>query len=100
MSITVYEVKKDEEVELRTKKRFPYEQIISILMAGNTVFLEVDRRQAYYIRKVIEKKVGELVSATPCYYKDMEGYNFSFVPAKFVFNVEEQSGYKKENRES
>jgi len=84
MSIIVYEVKKNEDVELRTKKKFPYDHIISILMAGNTVFLEVNRRQAYYIRKTIEKKINELVSATPCYYKGMEGYVFSFEPARIV----------------
>lgn len=83
--IKVHEIKDNEDVELRTKGKFPYKEIISKLFEGKAVFLaDLDRRQAYYIRREIEKRVGELVEASPVYYKNMSGYEFHFSVAEKI----------------
>ena len=76
--IKSYEIKEGEYVEARVKGKFPYKRIIDILLSGNVVFLPINRKQAHYLRRSLEKKLGELVEAYPIFYKDMEGYEFHF----------------------
>jgi len=98
MEHEVYELHKNDEVELRIKKKFPYNKMISILMSGNTFFLEVDRRTATYVRGRLEKELDEFVETTLANYTTvdgakLEGYVFSFKLAQDYFN-ESRSGSK------
>ena len=87
--IKPYEIKEGEEVEVRIKGRFPYKQILEILFSGNTVFLPINRKQAHYLRRELEKRIDELVEASPVFYKGMEGYVFQFsMVQRFVEMIE------------
>ena len=79
----IYELKKDDQIELKTKKKFPYEKMLQILTSGNTFFLAVERRSAAYVRKRLEAELDELIETTYSVYttpegKKLEGYVFSF----------------------
>lgn len=80
--IEAYEIKEGEYVEARIKGNFPYKRIIEILLSGNAVFLPINRKQAHYLRRSLEKKMNELVEAYPIFFKDMEGYEFHFSMAE------------------
>ena len=79
----VYELGEDSLVELKMKKKFPYEKMLEILTAGNTFFLAVERRSAAYVRKKLEKELDELIETTFSVFttpegKKLDGYVFSF----------------------
>jgi len=74
--VPVYRVEDD--VQLRVRRRFPYDKIISLLTEGEEVFLPIDRKSASYLRKQLENKLGELVEAYPAVYRGMQGYMFRF----------------------
>ena len=76
MSYEVYKVENDEMLRLRYRRRVPWDKIISLLLEGHEVFIPCDRRTAYYVKKGIEKRIGEPVETYPSVYKDMEGYLF------------------------
>lgn len=42
---------KNKKLKLRSRKRIPYSEILMLLLQGEEVFMEVDRRMAYYIAK-------------------------------------------------
>jgi len=79
--VVVHKVEKGKFLELKYRRKFPYEKIISLLMEGHEVFLQIDRQAAYRIRKYVEKRIGELIEVYPSIYDGMDGYLFkcSFV---------------------
>ena len=86
----VYELHDKDVVELKIKKKFPYNKMVEILLSGNTFFLPVDRRTATYVRGRLEKMLDEFVETTLASYKvtegeKLEGYVFSFKLAKEYF---------------
>ena len=82
----------DKEVEIRVRRRFPYDKIISLLMNGDTVFLPIDRKAASYLRRQLEKRIGELVEAYPAVYEGKEGYVFRFSLVKQLMDVMRYEG--------
>ena len=79
----VYELGENDELELKINKRFPYDKMLTILTAGNTFFLAVERRSASYVRKKLEKELDELIETTFSVYttpegEKLDGYVFSF----------------------
>lgn len=65
-----------EAVTLRVRRRIPWDKIISLLLEGHEVFVDCDRRGAYYIRRQLERRLGELVEAYPSEFQGMTGYTF------------------------
>jgi hypothetical protein len=63
-------------IQIRSKKRFDWSSIISLLLEGKEIFMEIDRRQAYYVRRKLEKKLDTMVEGYPSYMNGMEGYMF------------------------
>jgi len=86
-------LKPDDRIQLRVRKKLPFKKLISLLLEGHEVFIECDRRIAYYIRKRIEKEIGELVETYPSVYKGMEGYTFKL---SLVDHVLKKIGEKEE----
>jgi len=82
----------DKEVEIRVRRRFPYDKIISLLMNGDTVFLPIDRKAASYLRRQLEKRIGELVEAYPAVYEGKEGYVFRFSLVRQLMDVMRYEG--------
>jgi len=82
----------DKEVEIRVRRRFPYDKIISLLMNGDTVFLPIDRKAASYLRRQLERRIGELVEAYPAIYEGKEGYVFRFSMVKQLMEVMRYEG--------
>lgn len=83
MEHKVYELDEESMVELKMKKKFPYEKMLAILTAGNTFFLAVERRSAAYVRKKLEKELDELIETTFSVFttpegEKLDGYVFSF----------------------
>ena len=92
----------DKEVEIRIKRRFPYDKIISLLMNGDSVFLPIDRKAASYLRRQLERRIGELVEAYPAIYEGKEGYVFRFSMVKQLIEAMryEEGENQKEDRRS
>lgn len=82
----------DKELEIRVRRRFPYDKIISLLMNGDTVFLPIDRKAASYLRRQLEKRIGELVEAYPAVYEGKGGYVFRFSLVKQLMDVMRYEG--------
>jgi len=82
----------DKELEIRVRRRFPYDKIISLLMNGDTVFLPIDRKAASYLRRQLEKRIGELVEAYPAVYEGKEGYIFRFSLVRQLMDVMRYEG--------
>lgn len=69
-------IEPEDTIRLRTK-RIPYQKIASLLLNGHDIFIVCERRKASYIRRKLEKLVGELIEAYPCIYNErIEGYSF------------------------
>jgi hypothetical protein len=75
-SYNIYPLKPDDEIQLRIRKRIPFDRLISLLLEGHEVFMECDRRIAYYIKHKLEEKIGTSVEVYPSMYKGMKGYMF------------------------
>jgi len=88
MSYTIVPTK-DKKIQLRAKKRIPYMEIIKLLLQGEDVFIEVDRKMAYYLSNRLNKMLEELevdarIEKYPSTMDDdtgntMEGYTFKMV---------------------
>jgi len=85
-----------DEVQLKVRRHIPFERLISLLLEGHEVFIECDRRTAYYIRRRIEGRIGELVEAYPSIYRGMDGYVFKI---SLVGRVLSESGSSSIRRE-
>ena len=72
----VHPLKPDDSVQLRVRKRVPIDKIINLLLEGHEVFIECDRRTAYYIKRRISNELNTLVEAYPSIYRGAEGYVF------------------------
>ena len=100
MEHKVYELDENANVELKMKKKFPYPKMLAILAAGNTFFLAVERRSAAYVRKKLEKELGELIETTFSVFttpegKKLDGYVFSFgMVADFLEKVHVEDNKK------
>jgi len=98
----VYELDENAEVELKMKKKYPYNKMLKILAAGNTFFLAVERRSAAYVRKKLEGELDELIETTYSVYTTPEGeklygYVFSFgMVADFLEKVHVEDKDKNE----
>jgi len=76
-------------VQLKTRKRIPYAEILKLLLQGENVFIEVDRKMAYYIKKKLNslaKGIGvdTLIESYPSIFTEdngtkLEGYVFKLV---------------------
>lgn len=72
-----YRVEKVEgDAILKVRKKVPWNKIKSLLIEGFEVFVECDRRTAYYIRKKLEKELKIQIESYPSLYKGMSGYVF------------------------
>ena len=75
-------VDEDDELPLlKPRKRVPYSEILDLLIEGHEIFIECDRKMAYYYRTMFEKKLRERginigVVAYPAIYKKKGGYIF------------------------
>ncbi len=72
----VYRVEDSEMVRLKYRRRVPWDKIISLILEGHDIFIPCDRRMAYYIRRNLERRIGELVEVYPSVYSSMDGYIF------------------------
>ena len=96
----IYELNEGSMVELKMKKKYPYNKMLKILAEGNTFFLAVERRSAAYVRKKLEQELGELIETTFSVFttpegEKLDGYVFSFgMVADFLekVHVEEKDG--------
>ncbi|MHC1625418.1 MAG: hypothetical protein ACXQS2_05400 [Methermicoccaceae archaeon] len=88
MSYTIIPTK-GKKIQLRAKKRIPYMEIVKLLLQGEDVFMEVDRKMAYYINNRLNAMLKELgvdarIEKYPSTMDDdasnaMEGYTFKMV---------------------
>ena len=64
-------------LRIRQRRKIPYDEIISLLVEGNEVFIpEMDRRVAHYVKKRLAKMIGTEVVAIPSEYRGEHGYAF------------------------
>jgi len=92
-------LKPNDRVQLKTRRKIPFQRLISLLLEGHEVFIECDRRIAHYIRKRIEREIDELVEAYPSYYRNMEGYTFKLSLVSHILRRSEESPAKTFKRE-
>lgn len=84
----IIELGEDDEIEIRTRKKFNFDKMAEILLKGNTFFLPgVDRRSAAYVRRTLEKMLDDFIEITHGYRtspngEKEEGYVFEFGIAK------------------
>ena len=91
-------------IEIRKRKRYPFYDMISILIQGEEFFMEVDRKSAHYIKRKLNNilnAVGYMVDATPTTYKDdngniLEGYLFRLVEVGGEIVLVDKSRFKEE----
>ena len=89
MSKLEYWVVGDDELPLlKPRKRVPYNEILKLLIEGHEIFIECDRRMAYYYKKQFEKRLGVEVVAYPAIYKKREGYVFRLSIVDLVLSHE------------
>lgn len=78
----------ERKIRLRTRKRIPYLEILKLLLQGEEVFVEVERKMAYHIKKKLNSiakgaNIDTYIEAYPCTLKDaeeeMDGYVFKMV---------------------
>jgi len=72
----VHPLKPDDSVQLKIRKRVPLGRIINLLLEGHEVFIDCDRRTAYYIKRRISDELNVQVEAYPSIYRGIEGYVF------------------------
>lgn len=80
---------KDKKVQLKMRKRIPYIEILKLLLQGEPVFVEVNRKMAYYIKRKLNdlaKGIGMdvLIEAYPSVFTEddgtkLDGYVFKMV---------------------
>lgn len=79
MSHEVIKVEEKNHLRLRVKsrKRVPYDEIISLLVEGHEVFIpEMSRTTANYVKRALSSKVGTKVEAYPSEMDGKLGYAF------------------------
>ena len=65
-------------VKIKPRRKVPYEEMITLLLAGYDVFVEnMDRRTAYYVKKKLSEYLGGYVEAFPAEYEGKHGYLFT-----------------------
>lgn len=69
-------VEKNDYPRLFIKKRYPYKEILKLLLEGHEIFIETNRKTAYYIKRELEKRVNLKIDSYPAEYKKMKGYVF------------------------
>ncbi|MCD6361230.1 MAG: hypothetical protein J7M38_10230 [Armatimonadetes bacterium] len=78
----------DELPFLKPRKRVPYNEILRLLIEGHEIFIECDRKMAYYYKKQFEKRLGIGVVAYPAIYKKKSGYVFRLSIVDVILNRE------------
>jgi len=82
---------KDKKLRLRARRRIPYSEILMLLLQGEEVFIEVDRKMAYYIAKNLNSIAQNLgidtrIEKYPVTIEDegrsVDGYVFKMVSFK------------------
>ena len=82
---------KGKKIQLKPRKRFPYHEFLTLLLQGEDVFVEVNRKIAYYLKRrlnELSKSLGLdiLIEAYPCIFecdgKTLNGYTFKMVKYK------------------
>lgn len=64
-------------LRIRQCRRIPYDEIVSLLVEGNEVFIPgMDRRVAHYVKKRLSHIIGTEVIAIPSEYRGEHGYAF------------------------
>lgn len=84
MSYQVKPVKSGDKVKLKTRKKVPYKDIISLLIQGEDVFIDVDRKMSYYIKKQLNEALKSIspdfeIEAYPSIYEDEDGEKEGYV---------------------
>ena len=79
----------NKKVQLKTRKRIPYVEILKLLLQGEPVFIEVNRKMAYHIKRKLNdlaKGIGMdvLIESYPSIFTEddgteLEGYVFKMV---------------------
>jgi len=79
----------NKKVQLKTRKKIPYVEILKLLLQGESVFIEVNRKMAYYIKRRLNnlaKGIGTdiLIESYPSIFTEddgteLEGYVFKMV---------------------
>jgi len=74
---------RDKKIKLKKRKKFPYLDIISLLLQGEDVFLEINRKLAYYLKRRLNtmfEALGYYIEAYPSIIeengKELVGYVF------------------------
>lgn len=62
--------------KLYVKQKYPYQKILTLLLEGHEIFIEINRKNAYYFRKELEKRCNLPIESFPAEYKGMKGYVF------------------------
>lgn len=79
---------KDQRIQLRERKRIPYMEIIKLLLQGEDVFIQINRKMAYYLCKKLNDMLEELeadarIEKYPSVIeedgKTLEGYTFKMI---------------------
>lgn len=84
---------------LKIKQRYPYNRIIQLLLEGHEIFIELNRKSAYYFKKELQKKTGLPIESYPAYYKKMKGYVFRIsLVREFLRRVHEGGGYQSSDK--
>jgi len=71
-----YVIEPDEYPRLMIKKRYPYNRIIQLLLEGHEIFIEMNRKNAWYFKQELQKRTSLPIESYPAQYKNMRGYVF------------------------
>ena len=87
----IVELNENDEIEVRSKKKYNFNKMAEILLKGGTFFLpSVDRRSAAYVRRTLEKILDEFIEITHGFHSSNgekeEGYVFEFGIAKQYYS--------------
>ena len=77
-------------LKLRTRQKYPYSQIINLLVNGRDVFIEdIDKFQAQYIRKQLVKRISKKLEEESIVAR----VNIEMEPAEWNVGAKVVSGY-------
>jgi len=85
-----YVVEPDEYPKLYVRQRYPYKKILQLLLEGHEIFIEMNRKNAWYFKKELEKRTSLPIESYPAEYKGMKGYVFRISVVRQIIMLTEK----------